>query len=168
MKIVFLEKETLGEDIDFTPFNQLGEVELYSRGATVEENADHIADADVLVVNKIPINEELLCKADNLKLIAASATGTNNIDFEYTSKRGIIVSNARDYSTDSVVQHTFAILFYLYEKLPVYDRFVKTGDYTRYPMFSCFTPYFHELSGKTWGIIAVSYTHLTLPTTDQV
>ena len=85
MKIVFLEKETLGEDIDFTPFNQLGEVELYSRGATVKENADHIADADVLVVNKIPINEELLCKADNLKLIAASATGTNNIDFEYTS-----------------------------------------------------------------------------------
>lgn len=155
MKIVFLEKETLGEDIDFTPFNQLGEVELYSRGATVEENADHIADADVLVVNKIPINEELLCKADNLKLIAASATGTNNIDFEYTSKRGIIVSNARDYSTDSVVQHTFAILFYLYEKLPVYDRFVKTGDYTRYPMFSCFTPYFHELLGKTWGIIGL-------------
>ena len=58
MKIVFLEKETLGEDIDFTPFNQLGEVELYSRGATVEENADHIADADVFKA-QIAIGERI-------------------------------------------------------------------------------------------------------------
>lgn len=155
MKIVFLEKETLGEDIDFSHFNDLGSVELYSRAPSIEENAARIGDADIIVTNKLPVGKELLDNAPNVKLIAASATGTNNIDFEYTNNRGIKVANAKNYSTASVVQHTFAMFFYLYEKLAVYDRFVKSGDYGRYHMFSCFTPYFNELAGKTWGIIGL-------------
>ena len=155
MKIVFMEAETLGEDIDFKAFNNLGDVELYTRASTIEENAERIKDADIIVVNKIPVNEELLKDATNLKMIALSATGTNNIDFEYTNSRNIIVKNVVGYSTDSVVQHTFAMLFYLYEKLATYDRFVKNGHYSKYHMFSCFTPHFSELKGKTWGIIGL-------------
>lgn len=154
MKIVFLETATLGDDIDVSYFDKLGKVTVY-RESSPSENADRIKDADIIVVNKIPVNESLLKDADNVKLIAASATGTNNIDFEYTNSRGITVCNARGYSTASVAQHTFAMLFYLYEKLSAYDSFVKSGAYSNYHMFSCFTPYFNELAGKTWGIIGL-------------
>lgn len=154
MKIVFLETGTLGTDIDFTKFNELGEVVLYNYSEP-SKNTLRIADADIVVVNKIPVDEALLSNAKNVKLIALSATGTNNVDFSYTNSRGIKVCNASGYSTSSVVQHTFAMLFYLYEKLPIYDEFVKNGKYSSYPMFSCFEPYFNELSGKTWGIIGL-------------
>ena len=155
MKIVFMEAETLGEDIDFSAFNELGEVELYTRAQTIDENAERITDADIIVVNKLPVDKELLDSAANLKLIALSATGTNNVNFDYTNSRNIIVKNVKGYSTNSVVQHTFAMLLYLYEKLGSYDRFVKNGHYSKYHMFSCFTPYFNELHGKTWGIIGL-------------
>jgi len=155
MKIIFMEAETLGEDIDFKAFNELGDVELYTRAATIEENAERIHDADIIVVNKIPVGEELLKDAPNVKMIALSATGTNNIDFNYTDSRNIVVKNVAGYSTASVVQHTFAMFFYLYEKLAIYDRFVKNGHYSKYHMFSCFTPHFNELKGKTWGIIGL-------------
>ena len=155
MKIVFMEAETLGEDIDFSAFNELGEVELYTRAQTIDENAERITDADIIVVNKLPVDKELLDSAANLKLIALSATGTNNVNFDYNNSRNIIVKNVKGYSTNSVVQHTFAMLLYLYEKLGSYDRFVKNGHYSKYHMFSCFTPYFNELHGKTWGIIGL-------------
>ncbi|MCI8308497.1 MAG: D-2-hydroxyacid dehydrogenase [Lachnospiraceae bacterium] len=155
MKIVFMEAETLGEDVDLSHFSELGEVELYTRGQTAAENAERIHDADIIVVNKLPMDKDILDGAKHLKMIALSATGTNNVNFEYTKSRGIIVKNVKGYSTQSVVQHTFAMLFYLYEKLPKYDSFVKNGHYGRYHMFSCFTPYFHELSGKTWGVIGL-------------
>lgn len=155
MKIVFMEAETLGEDIDFSCFNELGEVELYTRAQTLDENAERIADADIIVVNKLPVDRELLDNAPNIKLVALSATGTNNVNFDYTNSRNILVKNVKGYSTNSVVQHTMAMLLYLYEKLNSYDRFVKNGHYGKYHMFSCFTPYFNELHGKTWGIIGL-------------
>lgn len=155
MKIVFMEAETLGEDIDFSCFSELGDIELYTRAQTIAENAERIRDADIIVANKLPLDKELLHNADNLKMIALSATGTNNVNFDYTDSRNIIVKNVKGYSTQSVVQHTFAMLFYLYENLPKYDNFVKNGHYSKYHMFSCFTPYFNELAGKTWGIIGL-------------
>ncbi len=154
MKIVFMETDTLGTDVNLSRFNDFGDVVMYNR-SDPDNNADRIKDADIIVVNKIPVNESLLKNALSLKLICASATGTNNIDFEYTKKRGIKVANVRGYSTNSVAQHTFAMFFYLYEKLKIYDDFVKSGDYSDYHMFSCFEPHFNELAGKTWGIIGL-------------
>ncbi|MBE5928210.1 MAG: D-2-hydroxyacid dehydrogenase [Lachnospiraceae bacterium] len=154
MKIVFMETDTLGSDVDLSMFAEFGDVTMYNRSEP-DKNADRIKDADIIIVNKIPVNESLLKDAASVKLICLSATGTNNIDFEYTKKRGIKVANARGYSTDSVAQHTFAMFFYLYEKLRKYDEFVKSGDYSNYHMFSCFEPHFNELSNKTWGIIGL-------------
>lgn len=154
MKIVFLERNTLGLDVDLSYFQELGEVIFYG-GSCEEENAARIRDADVIVANKIPMNEALLKDASNLKLICLTATGTNNIDFAYTSSRGIAVANVKGYSTASVVQHTFAMLFYLLEKLPYYDHFVKSGEYIRSDIFSHFDVKFHELAGKTFGIIGL-------------
>lgn len=94
-------------------------------------------------------------EADNLKMICITATGTNIVDFPYVNQRGITVTNVKGYSTMSVAQHTFALLFYVYEKLAYYDRFVKNGSYSRSNMFSHFEKPFHELAGKTWGIIGL-------------
>lgn len=154
MKIVFLEADTLGDDMDLSMFEQFGEVVKYAKSDPAE-NANRIADADVVIVNKIQMNESTLGLAKNLKLICITATGTNMIDFEYTNQRGIDVRNVKDYSTTSVVQHTFALLFYVYEKLSFYDQFVKSGEYARNDIFSVFSRKFHEIAGKTWGIIGL-------------
>ncbi len=154
MKIVFLETGTLGKDVSIEKFHSLGEVIEYD--LTLEEQIpERITDADVIVVNKLPMNKKTLDKARNLKLICLTATGTNNIDFPYTDSRNITVKNVASYSTESVVQHTFALLFYLYEKLPYYDNYVKSEEYAYAPFFCHIEERFHELFGKTWGIIGL-------------
>ncbi|MBQ7637031.1 MAG: D-2-hydroxyacid dehydrogenase [Lachnospiraceae bacterium] len=154
MKIVFLETGTLGKDVSIDKFHSLGEVIEYD--LTLEEQIpERITDADVIVVNKLPMNKKTLDKARNLKLICLTATGTNNIDFPYTDSRNITVKNVASYSTESVVQHTFALLFYLYEKLPYYDNYVKSEEYAYAPFFCHIEERFHELFGKTWGIIGL-------------
>jgi glycerate dehydrogenase len=154
MKIVFLETDTLGRDVDLTPFDQLGEVIKYPCSVP-KEDAVRIGDAEVVIVNKVPMNEETLRNAHNLKLICVTGTGTNIVDFNYTNSHNITVANVRGYSTQSVIQHTFALFFYLYEKLSYYDHFVKSGEYIRSDIFSHFNVKFHELAGKTWGIIGL-------------
>ena len=154
MKIVFLETDTLGKDVDLSPFDQLGEIIKYPC-SDPEEDAGRIGNAEVIIVNKVPMNEKNLGKADKLKLICITGTGTNIVDFPYTNSRGITVANVKGYSTQSVVQHTFALFFYVYEKLSYYDHFVKSGDYIRSDIFSHFNVKFHELAGKTWGIIGL-------------
>lgn len=154
MKIVIMEANTLGDDVDLSVFSELGEVIVYGE-SNQAENAKRIEDADVVIVNKIPMNAGILDTAKNLKLICLTATGTNNVDFEYTNARNITVTNVKGYSTQSVVQHTFALLFYVYEKLSYYDTYVKSGEYTRSDIFSNFDMKFHELHGKTWGIVGL-------------
>jgi len=154
MKIVFLETDTLGNDIDLSFFGALGDVVKYPCSAPLE-NSDRVANADIIIVNKIPMNEAILKKAKNLKLICITGTGTNIVDFDYTNGRDITVTNVKGYSTQSVIQHTFALYFYVAEKLSYYDQFVKSGEYVRSDIFSHFDVKFHELAGKTWGIIGL-------------
>lgn len=154
MKIVFLETDTLGDDVDLTPFDSLGEVIKY-RCSQPDKNAARVKDADVIIVNKVPMDEATLGNASQLKLICVTGTGTNIVDFNYTNSRNITVTNVRGYSTQSVIQHTFALFFYIYEKLSFYDDFVKSGAYIQSDIFSRFDRKFHELYGKTWGIIGL-------------
>ena len=128
MKIVFLDAKTIGDDIDLSGYEALGEVIKYGF-STAEEAAERAKDADVLVINKVEINEKSIGEADHLKLVCVTATGTNNLDKEYLAERGIAWRNVAGYSTESVAQHTFALLFYLLEKLRYYDDYVKTEKY---------------------------------------
>ena len=89
------------------------------------------------------------------KLVCVAATGTNNLDKNYLDKRGIEWRNAAGYSTTIVAQHTFAMLFYLLEKLRYYDDYVKNGSYQKNDIFTWFGEPFTELAGKTWGIIGL-------------
>ena len=154
MKIVFLDAKTIGEDIDLSGFDALGEVVKYGF-STTEEARERSKDADVLILNKVQVNEQTIGEADHLKLVCVTATGTNNLDKEYLDKRGIAWRNVAGYSTESVAQHTFAMLFYLLEKLPYYDDYVKSEKYVNDVSFTHFAKAFHELSGMTYGIIGL-------------
>ena len=116
MKIVFLDDNSIGTDIDLSGFESLGEVVRYG-SSKPEEVPERIRDADVIIVNKIPMNEATLSGASHLKLVALTATGMNNIDFDYTNSHGIQVKNVAGYSTNAVAQHTFALLFYVLHRL---------------------------------------------------
>ena len=154
MKLVFLDTKTIGEDIDLSAYNALGEVVKYGF-STLEEIPERVKDADVLIVNKIAINEQTIGNAKNLKLVCVTATGTNNLDKEYLKKRGIAWRNVAGYSTESVTQHTFALLFYLLEKIRYYDDYVKDEKYINDTVFTHFAEHFNEVNGKTWGIIGL-------------
>ena len=154
MKIVFLDAKTIGEDIDLSGFDALGEVVKYGF-STEQEARERSKDADVLILNKVQVNEQTIGEADHLKLVCVTATGTNNLDKEYLDKRGIAWRNVAGYSTESVAQHTFAMLFYLLEKLPYYGDYVKSEKYVNDVSFTHFAKAFHELSGMTYGIIGL-------------
>ena len=154
MKIVFLDRKSIGEDIDLTPFNDFGDVVIYDY-STVEEAAVRTEDADIVVLNKVPINEETIGNTKNLKLVCVTATGTNNLDKDYLAKRGIQWRNVAGYSTEAVAQHTLALVLYLLEHLNYYDNYVKTEKYVNDKMFTHFEMHFNEISGKTWGIIGL-------------
>lgn len=154
MKIVFLDAKTIGEDIDLSGFDALGEVVKYGF-STAEEARERSKDADILILNKVQVNQQTIGEADHLKLVCVTATGTNNLDKEYLDKRGIAWRNVAGYSTESVAQHTFAMLFYLLEKLPYYDNYVKSEKYVNDVSFTHFAKAFHELSGMTYGIIGL-------------
>ena len=154
MKIVFLDRKTIGEDIDLTKFHAFGNLVEYDF-STSQEIPARIEDADIIITNKCNMNEETLAGAKTLKLICVTATGTNNLDKEYLEKRKIAWRNVAGYSTETVAQHTFALLFYLYENLSYYDAYVKEEKYVNDKMFTHFAKTFHQLAGKTWGIIGL-------------
>lgn len=154
MKLVFLDRKTIGDDIDLSAFRDFGEVVEYNF-SSVEEVPGRVSDADILVINKIPINESTIGNAKNLKLVCVTATGTNNLDKDYLDKRGIAWRNVAGYSTESVAQHTFSMLFYLLEHMAYYDSYVKNGKYINDTMFTHFDKVFPQISGKTWGIIGL-------------
>lgn len=154
MKIVFLDAKSVGEDIDLSKYSELGEFVPYDF-STQEQIPERVADADVIITNKCTINKDSVGNAKQLKLVCVTATGTNNLDKSYLEKRGIAWRNVAGYSTESVAQHTFAMLFYLLEKLSYYDTYVKEGKYANDTSFTHFAEHFHEIHGKTWGIIGL-------------
>lgn len=154
MKIVFLDAKTIGDDIDLSGFDKIGEVIKYDF-STTDQACERTKDADVVIVNKVQINEKSIGEAKNLKLVCVTATGTNNLDKDYLDKRNIEWRNVAGYSTETVAQHTFALAFYLFEKLSYYDDYVKSEKYVNDISFTHFDRAFHELNGKTWGIIGL-------------
>lgn len=155
MKIVILERNSVGTDVSVDCISELGEVTVYRNTVTVEEVRERVREADVIIANKSPLCEETLKDAPNVKLICEFATGYDNCDLSYCRKRGIRVTNVRDYCTGMVAQHTVALALALSEKLPHYDNYVKSGAYSAQDRFSNFDLPFLELEGKTWGIVGM-------------
>lgn len=154
MKLVVLERNSVGTDVDVSCFEKFGEVDYYPN--TVAENtAERVKDADIIISNKAPMNESTLKDAPNVKLICLFATGFDCVDLAYCKSRGIRVANVVNYSTAAVVQHTILLALALEEKLAFYDDYVKSGAYAAQDRFSNFDRTFGELDGKTWGIVGM-------------
>ncbi|MBE6022066.1 MAG: D-2-hydroxyacid dehydrogenase [Cellulosilyticum sp.] len=154
MKIGILDALTVGKDIDLSPLSQCGELVIYDL-TSPDEVAERVKDLDVIITNKVILGEDNLKGCTNLKMIALLATGYNNIDIEYARKKQIAVANVAGYSTESVAQHTFAMLLHLIEHLGQYDDYVKSKEYADSETFTYIAWPYQELSGKTLGIIGL-------------
>ena len=153
MKIVILDALTFG-DTDLGGFDLFGDVKIYQT-TSKEQTKERVTDADVIVTNKVVIDGKLMSECKNLKLICVAATGMNNIDLESAKKMGIEVKNVAGYSTASVIQHTFSMLFYLVGHSRYYDETIKSKAYSRGEIFTDVSKPFFEIKGKRWGIIGL-------------
>ena len=153
MKIVLLDALTFGET-DLSGFDSLGEVVVFQT-TSAEQVQERITNCDVIVTNKVVITDTHMQDTPTLKLICVAATGMNNVDLSAATKRNIQVKNVAGYSTDSVIQHTFSMLFYLMGHSRYYDESVKDGTYSRSPIFTDVSRPFSEIKGKKWGIIGL-------------
>lgn len=152
MKIVILDKSTLGEDIDLSPIYSLGETEEFS-STPADLVAERVSGAEVIVINKVKLGESNLKSAKNLKLVCVAATGFDNIDTEYCRERGIALCNVPGYSTDSVAQVTLSMALSLVTHLPEYREFVRSGEYSRSGIPNKLTPVYREISSMKWGVV---------------
>jgi len=154
MKLVFLDTKTIGAIPNQQLLDQFGEVTYYPT-TQPDQTWERIRQADVIITNKVVINEEMIERAEKLKLICVAATGTNNIDKAAALKAGIPVKNVSDYSTNSVAQGTFALLLHLLNKISYFDQYVKQGHYSDSDIFTHFGKSFWELTGKRFGILGL-------------
>ena len=153
MKIVILDGHAVNPgDLSWDFLNPYGEVSVYER-TPLAEVAHRIGDADIVLTNKSPINEEVLNACPNIKLVCVLATGYNVVDCEATKKRGIPVCNVPDYGTAAVAQFTFALLLDLCHKVAHHAQTVREGKWCTYPDFCYWETPQMELAGKTMGII---------------
>lgn len=152
MKIVILDAETLGEDLSLDPLREIGEVVAYP-STSREEIAARVADCDILVQNKVKIDETVFSAAPRLRLVCEAATGYDNIDLVAARAHGVAVCNVPGYSTPSVVQLTLSMVLSLATNLPAFAEAVASGAYTAGGRANILTPVYHELAGKTWGIV---------------
>ena len=152
MKISFLDASTIGSDIDLSLYERYGELKVYST-TTQDEFVDHVGDSDVIIINKLKVGRQNLPACPHVRLVCVTATGFDNIDTEYCRENGIAVCNVVGYSTQNVAQLTIATVLSLYCHLKEYDRSVSDGSYTRGGVANILTPVYHEICGKTWGIV---------------
>jgi glycerate dehydrogenase len=155
MKIVIADKDSVGNDMDYSIYEELGDVTYYDDKVTEDNAKERLAGAQILVINKSQITDKLLDDAPDLELICEFATGFDNANIPACDRHGVKVANIKGYSTPSVAQHTFAMLFYLMENLRHYDEFVKSGAYASQDHFCCLDIPYEELEGKTYGIVGM-------------
>lgn len=149
MKIVYLDAFPLGEDIDTSALEELGDYISYDRTA-VSEIVTRAKDAEIILTNKCLISSETMQELPNLKYIGVTATGYNIVDTAAAKEQGIIVTNVSDYSTNSVAQHVFSLLLRWENR--VYEH-SSPQKWIKSPDFCYFNSIIHELNGKTLGLI---------------
>jgi lactate dehydrogenase-like 2-hydroxyacid dehydrogenase len=154
ISIVFLDESTIGQVANIGILSTIGKYTSYEL-TNPEETIHRISYNQVVITNKVRIDKSVMDSCKELKLICVAATGMNNVDLEYASMKGITVKNVSGYSTESVAQTTFSMLFYLLNKLSYFDNYVKSGAYSQNPMFTHHGRNFWEIKGKRFGIIGL-------------
>ncbi|MDX1808614.1 MAG: D-2-hydroxyacid dehydrogenase [Sulfurospirillaceae bacterium] len=153
MKITVLDKSTIG-DVDLSIFEKFGELKTYDF-TDHKKTIQNIGDSEIVITNKVVIDKDIMDQCKKLKLICISATGTNNVDLEYAKKKNIVVKNVAGYSTFSVAQETFTMLFSIIGNSAYYDTYVKSKQWSKSKIFTNLDREFFEIKDKTWGIIGL-------------
>ena len=155
MRIVFLDVLTVADlTTELARFADLGTFVSYET-TPAGQTVDRLAGATVAITNKVVLGRAELDQLPDLRLICIAATGTNNVDLAAAAERGIPVRNVAGYSTESVAQHTFGLLFALLGDLAHLNDAVYDGTYTRHPAFAYWRRPFPEIAGKRWGVIGL-------------
>ncbi|WP_159912201.1 D-2-hydroxyacid dehydrogenase [Pantoea sp. 18069] len=152
MKIVFLDRATLSPETTLRLPSFAHELVSHDNTAP-HEVAQRIADADIVITNKVKLGAQVLQQAARLKLVAVAATGTDSIDLQACAARGITVSNIRNYAGNTVPEHTFALMFALRRSICAYRDSVKAGRWQESGQFCYFDYPVRDLAGSTLGII---------------
>jgi len=152
--IVLLDADTLGKVSNMHLLKQFGTLQIFDK-TLPNQTIFRVKDADIIITNKVVIDKTVMDNAPHLKLICIAATGTNNVDLTYAQKKGIVVKNAAGYSTFSVAQNTFAVLFHLMNHIHWYDNYVKSLNYSNNDLFTHHGPVITELNNKSYGIIGL-------------
>lgn len=154
MKIAVLDWQTVSSGGDISPeaLNEFGEVRIYPL-TSPEETAAHIADAEIVLCNKVLITAEVMDACPAMKYVGLFATGYNNVDVKAAAERGITVCNAGEYSTNAVAQQTFAYILDHFSRISCYDSLVRKGEWESSPTFSYFPVPTDEIAGKTLAVV---------------
>ncbi|MGN1082088.1 MAG: NAD(P)-dependent oxidoreductase [Candidatus Avispirillum sp.] len=154
MKTVFLDAATLGDDIDLSPVTSMGETVIYAHTSPAQVSG-RIGDAETVIINEVKLNRDTVGEATNLRLVCIAATGCDNVDLEYMKSRGVAVCNVSGYSTDSVAQTILAMVLSLATHIREYNGWVRSGSYSAGSVPNRLEPVYHEISGKTWGVVGL-------------
>lgn len=152
MKIIVLDRASLGDDLLLDELLDMGDVTVYN-STTPQELRERVKDAEVLILNKVKITKEILDLSKSLKLICITATGFDNVDVISAREHGVAVCNVPGYSTDSVALITLTTVLSLLTHLREYNRYVTDGSYTASGVPNRLTPVYHEVRGLKWGIV---------------
>ena len=157
MKIVILDGYTANPgDLSWEELEKWGEVTVYNRTKPCE-TVERVADAAIILTNKVVISREIIAQLPQLKYIGVLATGYNVVDIEAAHERGIIVTNVPAYSTESVAQMVFAHLLTVTNRTEHYAIQNRGGRWSENPDF-CYWDFPHiELAGKTFGIVGLGH-----------
>ena len=153
MKLVILDRATLGFDVDVSIFEKFGEVISYDV-TKANETLERVKDADIVITNKVVINKEHMDNS-KMKLVCITATGTNNVDLVYAKEKNIVVKNVAGYSTSSVVQVAFSMIFHFVTRLDYYKKYVDEGNWQKSEIFTHIDMPIFELANKRVGIIGL-------------
>ncbi|MCB1103361.1 MAG: D-2-hydroxyacid dehydrogenase [Opitutaceae bacterium] len=153
LKIVVLDGFTLNPgDLNWSKFEALGNLEIFDR-TPPEAIVDRLHDADIALTNKTPLTAEVINQLPTLRYIGVLATGYNIVDTAAAGALGIPVTNTPSYGTQSVAQHTFALILELANHVGHHSRSAKTGEWSRCPDFCYWERPLTELAGLTLGLI---------------
>ena len=164
LQIVVLDRDTLVN----RPFEFDFPHTLSSYGTTeAHETLARIRGADIVITNKVVISAQAFAKNPQLKLVAVTATGVNNVDVEAAKQNGTAVCNIRAYGNESVAEHAFMMMITLMRNLPAYQRDVAAGLWENSPFFCHLGAPMRDLNGKTLAIFGRGNIGKTLATYAQ-
>lgn len=152
LQVVFLDRETISPQTVLRSFSFKHELQVYGR-TSPDQVGERIANADIVITNKIALRAPVLEQAHHLKIVAVAATGTDNIDLAACAAQGIVVSNIRGYAVNTVPEHVFALIFALRRNIVAYRESVKAGRWHDAQQFCYFDYPIKDLAGSTLGII---------------